>query len=306
MAIIKSLSRKNQSFGQLYDYMNKNGASLQAYNLYGDAYDRNRIVDEFLANAKLLQGAHSQGKNYLYHEIISLKTTSRSEEYQLTAISELVTQYVEQRARDNLVFSAIHNDKDNIHAHLMISSNELGSMQRLRLSKKQFAEIQKSLEQYQNEHYPILKTEHYLKPHSHERLKNNEQEMISNQGKMSQKQTVKNKLLKIFESSKDFQEFESSAKAQGFELYTRGKNDGVVFNGKNYRLKTLGLEGKFEFESNFENKNELADNFEKQVIKEKRNDFQIDKETQELYELTDNFQNSDSFENSMNNSNQKR
>jgi len=304
MAIIKSLSRANLSFGSLYDYMSKEDeALLQAHNLYSDAYNRERIINEFLANAQFLQSS-SMGKNFMYHEIISLKDSNQSETYKLNALNDLVSKYIEARANNHLVFSAIHKDKDNLHAHLMISANELNSQRRARLSKEQFCEIQKSLEEYQNQHYPDLKTEHYLKRNSNEKLKNSEQEMITNRGKISQKQQVKNELLKIFQNSKDFQEFESLASTKGFELYSRGNSDGVIYQDRKYRLKSLGLEEKLQFEKKIEfedvakNKEDILENANSSLK------FESDKNKQEVYELTNNFQNS-SFEHSMSDSNNK-
>ena len=69
--IIKSLSRSTKSFEALYNYLTRDKESLlNCYNLYSNAYSKKDVVKEFLENAKYLK--NSRGKNYLYHEIISL------------------------------------------------------------------------------------------------------------------------------------------------------------------------------------------------------------------------------------------
>ena len=73
--IIKSLSRATKSFEALYNYLIRDKESLiNGFNLYADPHSKAEIVEEFLNNSNHLKGA--RGKNYLYHEIISLNPNS--------------------------------------------------------------------------------------------------------------------------------------------------------------------------------------------------------------------------------------
>jgi hypothetical protein len=61
-------------------------------------------------------------------------------------------------------------------------------------------------------------------------------------GKKSKKEFIKEKLYTIFKSSRNKKEFESNLEKSGFTFYKRGKSNGVKFNNKSYRFKTLGFD----------------------------------------------------------------
>ncbi len=246
--IIKSLSRATKSFEALYKYLTRDKESiLNTHNLYARADSQKEIVSEFLENAKYLKNA--KGKNYLYHEIISLNQNNLTLQEQINILSDIVTKYILLRASNNLVFTALHTDKKHIHMHLMISSNELAGERRVRLSKKDFSSIQKELEQYVNTSYPQLgNTKHYNKD-----LKEFK----------SKKEQLKQRLLELFKKSKTKEEFIQFSKELGLEFYTRGKTVGVIFEKKKHRLKTIGV---------LENYEKLAQKLEQEAKESKERD----------------------------------
>ena len=229
--IIKSLSRATKSFEALYKYLTRDKESiLNTYNLYSRADNQKELVKEFLENAKYLKNA--KGKNYLYHEIISLNSNTLTLQEQINILSDIVTKYILLRASNHLVFTALHTDKEHTHMHLMISSNELAGERRVRLSKKDFNSIQKELEQYVNTTYPQLgNTKHYNKD-----LKEFK----------SKKEQLKERLLELFTKSKTKDEFIHLSKELGLEFYTRGKTVGVIFENIKHRLKTIGVLENYE------------------------------------------------------------
>ena len=224
--IIKSLSRATKSFEALYKYLTRDEKSiLNAFNLYADPHNKSEIVQAFLDNAKHLKKA--KGKNYLYHEIISLNPNTLPLQEQQHILTDLVTKYISLRAENHLTFTALHKDKDHLHIHLMISANELEGTKRVRLSKKEFSTIQKELEQYINTAYPQLgATKHYNKDLN--KIK-------------SKKELLKSTLHDLFKNSCSKEEFKTLSEALKLEFYVRGKTVGVISEGKKYRLKTLGL-----------------------------------------------------------------
>ncbi len=229
--IIKSLSRQNKSFRELYNYLVKDKeAILGAFNLYSNPKDKKAVVKEFLDNAKFLK--KSRGKNFLYHEILSLNPNSLDLKKQIAILNDLVNRYVNLRAKDHLVFTAIHKDKKHLHIHLMISANELYSSKRVRFSKKDFNKIQKELENYLLNNYPELNSKKIYTKESKE--------------KKSNKEKLKNILDSIFKNISSIDEFYKALETNNLELYTRGKTVGIVFEGKKYRLKTLGFIDEYE------------------------------------------------------------
>jgi len=243
--IIKSLSRQTKSFGALYKYLTRDKDSiLRGFNLYSNPYSKKETVKEFLQNADYLK--RSRGKNYYYHEIISLVKNNLSKMEQEKILSDLASKYISLRAENHLTFTALHTDKKHTHIHLMISANEYMGTKRVRLSKKDFNTIQKEIEQYANTIYPELgKTKHYNK--NFEYFKNKKEELLY-------------KLDEIFKKSSSKDLFEKMCTNHEIEFYTRGKNTGVIFYDKKYRLKTLGKLDEYE---------KLTEHFTKQKEKEK-------------------------------------
>lgn len=224
--IIKSLSRATKSFEGLYNYLTRDKNSiLNTFNLYATPQQKEALIKEFLDNATHLKKA--KGKNYLYHEIISLNPNNLPLQEQQHILTDLVSKYISLRAENHLTFTALHTDKDHLHIHLMISANELEGNKRVRLSKKEFSTIQKELEQYLNTTYPQLgKTTHY----------NKDLTQIK-----SKKELLKSTLDDLFNNSHSKEDFKTSAQHLKLEFYTRGKTIGVISEGKKYRLKTLGV-----------------------------------------------------------------
>jgi len=229
--IIKSLSRATKSFEALYKYLTREENSLlNAFNLYADPHNKKEVIKEFLDNAEYLKKA--KGKNYLYHEIISLNQNTLSIKEQQNILIDLVDKYISLRAENNLTFTALHTDKDNLHIHLMISANELEGARRVRLSKKEFSTIQKELETYTNNIYPQLgKTKHYNKDLN--KIK-------------SKKELLKSALQELFNKSSSKENFKHLSEELKFEFYVRGKTVGVIYEGRKHRLKTLGMIEQYE------------------------------------------------------------
>ncbi len=271
--ILKSMARQNKSFEALYDYFTKEkDARLFAFNLYSNPNDKQRVVSEFLQNAKYIKKA--RGKNFLFHEIISLRASSLEKSKLEQILFELAKEYIDKRAKDHLVFSAVHKEKEHLHLHLMISANAIGEKSRHRLSKKAFSTIQKNLEAYQNTHFPELYSAHYDKSGSKEKVRKSrsEQEINNNRHTKTSKDKIKEAILEIFKQASSRESLFELLQNQGFSIYIRGKNTGVEFEGKKYRFSTLGIQARYEarlqeFESekfNFRDskQNELDDEFE--------------------------------------------
>jgi len=240
--IIKSMSRSSKSFASLYDYFCKNdNVDLRGYNLFSNPLDKDEVIKEFLENAEYLK--RSRGKNYLYHEIISLKENDLDLDEQKTILEDLAFKYLSLRAENHLALMALHSDKEHIHIHLMISSNRISENKRTRLSKKKFHSIQQSIERYTNQTYPQLEpTSHYLRDKNLEKEKRAEQELKHKRGKITKKEELKNLLKETFEKANSTTYLKNHFKDLAIEFYIRGKTTGLIFEGKKYRLKTLGLE----------------------------------------------------------------
>lgn len=252
--IIKSMSRKQASYGQLVDYF-EDGRQDEKYNIYHNIYstDAEKIKAEFHENAAFL----SKRKNgvYMYHEILSItKTKNLDEERQKEILKDIGLDYIRNRAQNNLVFGVLHDDKDdNIHYHFMISSNEIQSERKHRLSKNEFSEFKKDLEQKVLTKYPELEQKKLInkepKPgkESGEKLSNKGVELKRRTGKTGQRDDVKERLKTVFSGAKNKADFFTALEAERLEIYVHGNTIGILDKAteRKHRLKTLGMLDEF-------------------------------------------------------------
>jgi hypothetical protein len=207
----------------------------------------------------------------LYHELISLERNNLSKEKQKEILLDLANKYLETRANNHLSFGVIHEDKEHIHLHLMISSNEIEGIKRMRLSKKEFSNIQKNLELYKNQKYiELSKTNFYKQEKDLSKEKQQEQEIKHKRKAQTIKDKIKEDLEHTFKNSTTNTYLHNHLKNLGYSFYTRGQNIGVIYENKKYRLKTLGLDREYQ---TLLNKFEKIKNREirREKIKEERN-----------------------------------
>lgn len=252
--IIKSMARKQPSFGQLIAYFDRGHgvgeATTFAWNLYESADDRKVVEQAFVRNYRYLP-KRARG-NALYHELISLeKSEAVSKTRQAEILKDLAERYLEKRAPGHLAFGRIHQDRDHQHIHLMISSNAVRSDRRRRLSRAAFAEIQREMEAFARVRYPELEVSRiYARDRSDDRLKTRTRENAAERrtSRPSKKTLVKEAVEFAFERATGGDDLKRLLADQGLTLYQRGKAIGVMdqTSGKRYRLKTLGLEETFE------------------------------------------------------------
>lgn len=293
--IIKSMARKSPSFRQLAKYMDKGKKNHKSFEVfYNNLYSRENegISEEFKNNADNLK--YRKNGNYLYHEVISITRSPEMDfEKQKEILYSLVNDYVSLRAKRNLVYGIMHTDKKNdLHYHLMISSNELGSEKRHRLNKSTFANIQKSIEKNVLNNFPELGQKIIYNQNKAEKTKKGEYELKKRTGKESQRDIVKRELTEIFKTSKGKADFFNKLSASGYEVYIKGNTIGVKWEktGRNYRLKTLGLLDKF---NSISGKIEEVEH-RKEEIKESREEQNKEKEiksSKEEYKQESKFKN---------------
>ena len=234
------MSRNSQSFHQLLNYLDREERNRSfTWNLYSNNnYD---LVKEYLDNAQHLK--NSRGSIYLYHEVISLEKNNLNSKEIETLLYDLASHYISARANNHLVYGSIHLDTNNPHIHLMISANAINSSKRLRLSKHQFKTVQSKLESYKNDKYPQLESSHnYSVSKDPSNPKQSEGEMKHKRKKQTQKEYVKENLQRIFHGVASKSYLNNSLSKLNFELYARGDTIGVIYEGKKYRLKTLGVD----------------------------------------------------------------
>lgn len=232
---------------QLVGYMEKDdGDRVLFHNFFGhDRIRREEIVNEFEENSRHLP--KRKNGNALYHEILSFSAGhSVGREEARRILSDIGYEYLKLRAPGQLAYGTLHRDTDHLHLHLCISSNGLGERKRVRLPKREFAEIQKTVENLVRERYPELNQERvYTRERDRERVKtaSREQAYKDRTGSASRKEGLAGMVHGLFEYANSRAELDALLAAKGFRVYVRGKTAGLEGpDGKKHRLKTLGLD----------------------------------------------------------------
>ena len=252
--IIKSMARKQPSFGQLIAYMGRDADgqadTLLTRNLYGHMNSPKAIEAEFLQNHAHLPTR--KNGNALFHEVLVLEQNpniSRARQTQI--LKSLANEYLSRRAPDQLAFGRVHHNTDHAHIHLMISANSIRSSSRKRLTKSRFAEIQREIEALALNRFPELGDRPvYTRERDQNLAKMTTRE--TEQDLRSQKSNRKEQIKRTFEhvllmarSRSDLEQFLAAA---DLKLYRRGNQIGLepVSGGRRHRLKTLGSLSIFE------------------------------------------------------------
>lgn len=260
--IIKSMSRKEPSFGQLVAYMSDE-KSDRAFDLHHHVFTRDPgdIAAEFEENARLL--GKRKGGNYLFHEILSLDTRECG---QGRAVKEklrlLAFEYIERRCPRNKVYGAMHRDHaGHLHYHLMISVNERGEKKRLRFSPGQFDRTKREMERYSRQKYPELKQPEVMdqSPENRDRRRDQrksqkQQEMEKRGAKLTKKEQLAQELRGMMAYAKSQAEFERLLQDRGFTLRQRGTNwvidpiarENETKKPRPHRFSTLGVHADYE------------------------------------------------------------
>lgn len=243
--IIKSMSRKVPSFGQLLEYIDRD-AGQEAYSIRHNLAGRKSetIRAEFERNGELLK--KRKNGNYLFHEIISItRAKGLSPEEKKSRLQEIAQEYINARCPDNLVYGGLHQDKDHsYHMHLMISANRAGQEKRQQLSKHQFRQIQVKLEEHVLQHYPELEQKLAIGKRSDRGRTKGEAELERRTKSRPKREEILERVQTAFDTSNDRDSLLNALGYHNLELYVRGKTLGVIDHetGKKHRLKTLDLE----------------------------------------------------------------
>jgi hypothetical protein len=251
----KSTGKKNQSiYATLINYMlDEKGAQIDLENNMPYATDRYEVIDLFEDNGRYMH--ERKGANQAYHEIISLPSRNIDRDQMKQQLREIGRMYIDKRARDNLAIGVIHEEKDHLHLHLMISANKIYERNRHRLSKDDFLKIQNEVSREAQQKYPELaldnlyRAENVKSPLKEQvRLTKDEQERaVRTDKEPSQKVKLAAKIHTLLAQHQDQKSLDQALQSQGLSLYQRGKTLGVIDqDGKRHRLSTLGVEPHYQ------------------------------------------------------------
>jgi len=133
----------------------------------------------------------------------------------------------------------------------MISSNGIEQKKNHYLSKKQFDEIKKGLEQYVLTKYPELEQRRLINREEKkiETVSQKEFELKKRTGQITKRESIQYRLTQIFNTSPTKELFFTNLKKNNIQIYVRGNTIGFTDladeTQRKYRLKKLGLSEEF-------------------------------------------------------------
>lgn len=252
----KTTARNGQSvFASLLNYfLKEKGSKIDICHNIPAHYYQSEIIDTFADNARYLH--ERKNGNLAYHEIISFPVTQHDRSKVNTALQNIGRTYLAERAPQNIAVGVIHNDKDHVHLHLMLSSNKLYERNRVRLSREDFLAIQERVATKAQTLYPELGLENLYTP---DKIRSNARESVRlTQGQqqqkihrktapLSRKEQLSELVHGLLDKHQDKTTLEAALEQHGFVLYQRGQTVGLVDqDGKKHRLSTLGIMPRYQ------------------------------------------------------------
>lgn len=225
-------------------------------------------IRQFEDNENTYRSRRRKNSTILTHEIMSFAKED-AEHISYTVLEDLARKYIELRGVNGIYIALPHFDTQHYHIHFCVSGIEYRSRKTMRMSKKRFTETKMRIQEYQMEHYPELTKSVVWHGRGDKMYVRDGEYWVQKRGKRSRRGYVREILLKMLSTVLDIQDFRSILDTTELTLYERGgKVYGVIYKGKKYRFKTLGLENKL----NILNKNRsISDSMEKRKeIKNRR------------------------------------
>ncbi|MFN8250267.1 MAG: hypothetical protein U0V75_00190 [Ferruginibacter sp.] len=257
--ILKSLSRKSDSTGQLVRYITryilkeqKDGKSSSTEKL--EQANKPFLIRHNLRTRTSIEGfirEFQENEKYrrvkrrdsvrLYHTIISLSNLDK-EFVTEVMLKDIGKEFIRLRGKDSLYLGTMHQEGvDHLHIHFVISGTKTNGLSS-RITKEKFASIKRHLQQYQQEMYPELinsspehgKKKRLAKEHLIDCIKKYRQ---------TNKKELLNKLETIYSQSPTKEAFIQQIKDAGYEVYMRGgRLQGVQIENKKFRFSRLGFD----------------------------------------------------------------
>ena len=241
--IVKVLARHNPSYGQLIDYLTKEGKGkdgkpvIISHNFKGKSKDE--WVKEFMENESFRQHVRKD-QIYIYHEIISLSNRENMEMITQEILHDLTEQYIALRGKEGMYIAAFHEDKDHSHIHFAISGVKYRTGQAHRLTHTTMHELKINFQEYHKRHYPFLSFSNPEHGKGKEYLTHNEYFLKTKRTNV--KETVKEKIHDLFKEANSQQQFLQLLQQNDLHYYERnGKPTGVVFDNLRFRFSRLEI-----------------------------------------------------------------
>ena len=247
MAVIKSMTRKTESYRQLIEYFlrdQKNGASksnsfILRHNLQGTNIEQ--WIKEFRANESNRQ-VKRKDSTRIYHEVYSISTADKSK-VSLAMLKDLASKYIALRAPNGLCIAVAHF-AENAHIHFMFGGVEIETGRALRISKEEFARFKQELQEYEKKRYPELShsvVAHGKKQKGKAKANEKEYQLTRRTKAPSHREQIKRTMEVCYNKSLSHADFMYRLSEAGLKASSR---TGIEREGRKYSFGSLGYDEK--------------------------------------------------------------
>lgn len=248
--IIKSLSRRSNST-QLIKYATRYIAKDKAHAHKDDAVIlvrhniRSKTVEGFIKefqNNESYRIYRRKDSVILFHTILSF---SPNDKFRVSKriLKDLAEKLIELRSPNCLNLAIAHLEKQHPHVHVLTSGTQINGRSS-RVSKQEFKRILNELEAYQQSSYPELT----YSRNNHNKVQEADRNKLLEsfvQNRKSKKHMLATQLESIYKSAHSKDAFIDVLSKHNHEPYFRnGRLQGIISEGKKYRLSTLGYTDK--------------------------------------------------------------
>lgn len=214
---------------------------LITHNLRGDEIEG--WVNQFKRNETFRQHKHKH-KNYLTHEILSWHKDD-VKNITLDKMEDMARQYIQLRNPNGMYVAIPHFDKEHWHIHFCISALEYKTGKAMRMSKKEYQELKKNIQQYQIEKFPELSNSivnHGRRTGKSKNISDKEYQLKLRTGRETLKEELAGKINQCLAKANSMNSFLQILKENNLIPYQRGgRFSGVVFQGRKFRFNRLQI-----------------------------------------------------------------
>ncbi len=181
---------------------------------------------------------------YVNHEILSWHKDD-VKHMSADTLRDMTREYLTLRNPNGMYVAVPHFDRDHFHVHICSSGIQYRTGKSMRMSRQEFHELKKNIQEYQIEKFPELSksvVEHGKKK-SRRIVTDEERHCTERTGKQTKKDELLSILNDCFIHATSQEDFFSRLKACNLQPYERGgKVTGVIYVKRKYRFKRLGID----------------------------------------------------------------
>ncbi len=234
------MGRKDAGYRQLVRYVHQEKEKqtplfVYTHNMGNTKSDDIQSQIERFKKQHQLQQKNRHQKVQMYHEIISFPKHLKPQlQKSPEQVLDVVQRYLNLRGSDGIGVVSVHQDRENIHAHVVLSGTKKGTSQSMRITKKEFAEVKEQLREYVRERFP-----QWDMTFEKSRSMTDGEVQMRKRGQKPDKERVREAVLAHLENGKEGFE-KRLEKDHEVKTYQRnGRTYGVTYKGRKYRFKTL-------------------------------------------------------------------